>query len=89
MGRLKGPYTAEFPPGSRVRIVDRPALEKFMREWRLHNPLQDEQLAFGGREAVVREVGYYHGGDELYQLEGIPGVWHEACLQGPRDGPVA
>jgi hypothetical protein len=25
-------------------------------------------------------VGFYHGGDVLYVLEGIPGVWHESCL---------
>ena len=29
---------------------------------------------------VVSSVGFYHGGDELYVIEGIPGVWHEVCL---------
>lgn len=24
---------------------------------------------------------YYHGGDELYWLKGVPGVWHEQCLR--------
>lgn len=28
-----------------------------------------------------REIGYYHGGDELYWLKGVPGVWHERCLK--------
>lgn len=25
-------------------------------------------------------VGFYHGGDELYGLEGVPGLWHKQCL---------
>jgi hypothetical protein len=24
---------------------------------------------------------YYHGGDELYWLKEVPGVWHEQCLR--------
>jgi hypothetical protein len=34
---------------------------------------------------MVTSVRYYHGGDVLYELEGIPGIWHEACLTSPRD----
>jgi hypothetical protein len=30
----------------------------------------------------VQEVGFYHGGDVLYQLRGVPGTWHECCLIG-------
>jgi hypothetical protein len=30
--------------------------------------------------AKVKEVTFFHGGDEIYALEGIPGVWHEECL---------
>ena len=89
MGRLKGPYTAEFPIGSTVRVVDRRDLEKFMAEWALHNPRRAEQLEFGGRLATVREVGYYHGGDEVYTLDGLPGVWHEVCLRAAGDGAAA
>jgi hypothetical protein len=29
----------------------------------------------------VKDVGFYHGGDELYQVAGIPGTWHEECLE--------
>ena len=32
-------------------------------------------------------VGYYHGGDVLYELEGVPGVWHEVCLRKAGTGP--
>jgi hypothetical protein len=80
MGKTKGPYNAEFAEGSRVRVVGRDVLERFMRDWRWHNPLQENQLQFAGSVAVVQAVSFYHGGDELYQLAGIPGVWHERCL---------
>jgi hypothetical protein len=74
------PYEESFPAGSQVQIADRSVLEQFLKTWRFHNPLKAEQLAFAGREAKVASVGFYHGGDPLYVLEGIPGVWHEQCL---------
>ena len=80
MGKTKGPMQAEFPIGTMVRIVGRSDLERFQQDWHLHHPLQTEQLDFAGRTATVRDLGYYHGGDELYWLEGIPGTWHECCL---------
>jgi hypothetical protein len=86
MGKTRGPYVEEFPVGTSVRIVDRPALAAFSRSWRLHNPLQPEQLQYAGRTATVATVGFYHGGDELYELEGVPGVWHEVCLVRTSDG---
>lgn len=30
---------------------------------------------------LVEEVGFYHGGDELYKLSQVPGVWHQQCLK--------
>lgn len=80
MGKTKGPYEPEFPVGTQVRILELEALEKFQQEWKWHNPLRDEQLSFAGREAQVNSVAFYHGGDELYELKGVPGIWHEACL---------
>jgi hypothetical protein len=80
MGTLNGSYNADFPKGTRVRIADRSALEKFRSTWKLHNPLRPEQLEFAGQSAIVKSVGYYHGGDELYELTGVPGIWHAACL---------
>jgi len=73
-------YKADFPVGSSVRIADRESLERFQTTWRFHHPLADEQLGFADREARVEAVGYYHGGDPLYTLSGIPGLWHEQCL---------
>jgi hypothetical protein len=74
------PYEARFEQGTRVRIRSRPELERFRSDWIYHNPLTDEHLKHAGATATVAEVGYYHGGDVLYQLDGIPGVWHEANL---------
>jgi hypothetical protein len=82
MGRTKGPYNAEFPKGSQVRIAPKAVLEGFLRPaWKYHSPLEPPQLDWAGRNATVTSVGYYHGGDELYQLENVPGLWHEQCLE--------
>jgi len=80
MGKKRGPYEAEYPEGSIVRVVSRDALEAFMRKWKWHNRLQSEQLNYADARAKVKAVGFYHGGDELYTLEDVPGVWHEQCL---------
>jgi len=80
MGKTNGPYNAEYPVGSVVRIADRGSLEEFMRTWKLHDKLQSEQLTYAGKTGKVKSCGSYHGGDELYQLEGTPGIWHEQCL---------
>ena len=75
------PYEATFEVGSKVTIADRSALEEFQRTWRFHSPLQEEQLRHAGKVTRVANVGFYHGGDPLYELEGLPGVWHEVCLR--------
>ena len=85
MGKTRG-YDEEYPVGSRVRIIDEAKLEEFRKTWKWHHPLQEDQFLHAGATAVVREVGFYHGGDELYWLEGIPGVWHEECLVRESDG---
>jgi hypothetical protein len=35
----------------------------------------------------IKSVGYYHGGDELYWLEEIPGTWHEENLESAPEQP--
>ena len=89
MGKSRGPYSAEYPEGSQVRIASRPALEEFMRSWKQHNKLQPEQLDYADRVARVKSVGFYHGGDELYKFQGIPGIWHEQCLRAASADEVA
>jgi hypothetical protein len=80
MGRTKGGYKAEFPVGTVVRVADRDVLDRFKREWQHHHPLTAAQLDFAGSDARVTDVSFYHGGDELYALEGVPGLWHEQLL---------
>ena len=75
------PYHELYGVGTRVRIADRAALEEFSTTWRHHNPLSLQQLPFADAEAIVGQVSFYHGGDVLYQLVGIPGLWHEQCLR--------
>jgi hypothetical protein len=74
-------YREQFPKGSRVRIVDRRRLTDFQRTWKFHDPVSDDMLAFAGRTSIVVGVGFYHGGDVLYQLADVPGVWHEVCVE--------
>jgi hypothetical protein len=76
------PYKAAFPAGTEVRIADHAFLKDFAATWKYHHKLQPEQLAYAGHEARIEEVGYYHGGDPLYKLAGIPGLWLEQCLRG-------
>lgn len=80
MGKSKGLNVAEFEVGSQVRVADRSFLESFLEEGQYHNELEPEQLDYAGRTATVKKVEFFHGGDEIYTLDGIPGVWHEECL---------
>ena len=73
-------YAEKYPVGAEVRIIDRSGLDQFRSTWHLHNPLSAEQLEWADRRATVAEVGFYHGGDPLYLLRGMPGIWHEPCL---------
>jgi hypothetical protein len=77
------PYKEAFPKGSKIRVADRAFLELFTQEWKYHHKLKPEQLAYADREAKVKGVGFYHGGDPVYALEDIPGLWLEQCLRKP------
>jgi hypothetical protein len=72
---------AKYAEGTMVRVATRATLEDFSRSWKLHNKLQPNQLDFAGHIAKVKRNYMYHGGDVLYELEGIPGIWHEQCLE--------
>lgn len=88
MGRTKGAYNAEFPVGTRVRIVDAEQLAEFLRDWKYHHPLQSDQVKYGGQVTQVTNVMFYHGGDELYELLNVPGLWHEICLSADQPEPT-
>ena len=74
-------YHPEYPIGSTVQVVSKEKLEKFLMDWKYHHPLEPFQLDFAGARTIVSEVGFYHGGDVLYQLSNVPGIWHEECLE--------
>jgi len=80
LGKTKGLNNAEFEVGAEVRVADRAFLEAFLEAGQYHNELEPEQIAFAGAIARVKSVEFFHGGDEIYILDGIPGVWHEECL---------
>lgn len=78
------PYKEAFPFGTAVRVADRASLEAFMASWRYHHKLQPEQLAYAERATTVEEVG----GDPVYKLAGIPGLWMEQCLKQPESEKI-
>ena len=73
-------YKEDFPKGAKVRMKGRDFLESFRDTWRYHDPLQSEQVGYSDRVTEVESVGFYHGGDVLYTLRSVPGIWHEQCL---------
>jgi hypothetical protein len=69
-----------YPAGSRIQIAGRSTLEEFARNWKYHHKLEERQLDYADSLAIVEKSYMYHGGDILYELKGIPGIWHEQCL---------
>jgi hypothetical protein len=84
MEKAKYFYQEAFPKGSTVKIANRPFLENFLKIWKLHNKLEPHQLNYADQIAEVQSVGFYHGGDVIYKLGGIPGIWHEQCLKSSK-----
>jgi hypothetical protein len=74
-------YQEKFLAGSKVRIADRGFLDNFLATWKYHHKLQPEQLLYADRVGIVTGAAMYHGGDQLYTLPGILGIWHEECLR--------
>ena len=72
---------AKYTDGTTVRIGALPRLQDFLQTWKLHHKLEHQQLAFAGRVAKVKKSYMYHGGYVLYELEGVPGIWHEQLLE--------
>lgn len=78
---MTSPYRSRFLKGEQVRIESRERLLEFQFSWQLHHPLTAEQVEYADRVAKVADVSFFHGGDVLYSLEGVPGIWHEGCLR--------
>ena len=64
-----------------MRVIPKLELEAFARDWNYHHKLRPEQMEYAGTTAIVEEVSFYHGGDQLYVLAGVPGIWNEPCLR--------
>lgn len=71
---------AKFEAGDMVQIADRLALDQFLQSWKFHHPLQREQLEYARKVAQVAQALMYHGGDIMYVLEGVPGIWHQRLV---------
>ena len=83
-----GPYSERYPVGSPVKIAPLEELEEFMRTYKHHHTLVLEQLRYAGMLTIVRSVGYYHGGDVIYTLEGTERfTWLEPCLRDAHAEP--
>jgi len=75
------PYQEAHPVGTNVRIADRAFLDEFKASWKYHHKLSEQQLDYADKVTVVEAVGFYHGGDPVYKLAGVPGDWLEQCLR--------
>lgn len=74
------PYKARFSEGEKVRVASLVELIQFQRDWQNHHAVTEAQLPYANYKTMVCRVSFYHMGTALYELEGIPGFWHEPCL---------
>jgi hypothetical protein len=70
----------KYQPGDLVLIDSPELLASFARTWKRHHPLETRQMAYAGQSAKIANSFMYHGGDILYELEDVPGVWHQQVL---------
>jgi hypothetical protein len=73
-------YRATSTKGDRVKIARRDVLTEFRNTWRHQHPPDLDQIVFAGEDATVKSFGSFNGREVLYELDGIPGLWHERCL---------
>jgi hypothetical protein len=77
-----GPYRERYPAGGAIRVASERSLQAFAKNWTGHHPVLPEHLRHAGLRTTIQSVGFYHNGDALYRLTGVPDLyWHEACLE--------
>src|SRR6516164_9530260 len=78
---MRRPYQEQYAKGSCVRIASRLVLQQFLRDGKYHSKLQPEQLNYADQFAEVESIGFYHGGDELYELKAFQafGILNVCC----------
>jgi hypothetical protein len=74
-------YHEAFRVGEKIRIKSKEYLLNFKKSWKYHNNITNDQIEYGGQEVYVDRIGAYHGGNLLYELKDVPGVWHEQLLE--------
>jgi len=75
------PCKEQFPVGTKVQVKDEGSLRQFQERCKSRRPISLEQIETAGQVDVVTNVGFYRGGDVLYKLQRLPGIWHEECLE--------
>jgi hypothetical protein len=71
----------KYTEGSSVRIRSREQLEDLARRVKHQVKIDFNQLAFAGQIAMVKWSGLHGAGGYVYQLDGVPGYWHEIVLE--------
>jgi hypothetical protein len=75
-------YHSVFLRGENVKIKPPEFLRQYLApDWRWHNPLDSDNLKFAGGVFAVVDIGYFHGGEVMYELQGIRGFWHEDSVE--------
>lgn len=77
-------YWNKFVEGDEVTVLDRRSLEHFRSTWRYHHNVDDLMLEHAGRKSRIVSVAFYHGGNVLYALSGLPRMWHECLFEEAR-----
>lgn len=75
------PREEQFPVGTKVQVRDEGFLRQFQERRKVPHPISPEQIETAGQVDIVTNVGFHNGGDVLYKLQRLPGIWHEECLE--------
>ena len=70
--------SGKYRPGDSVQIASAKALTESARVW--NHTLHPGQLSFAGQAAKVADSFVNRGSDVFYELEGVPGIWHQGLL---------
>jgi hypothetical protein len=78
---MENERSVKYTQGSSVRICSLARLQEFLQTGRYRRKIEPQQFAFAGQIAMVKWSGLYEGGGFVYQLDGVPGLWHEQLLE--------
>jgi len=81
MEEIMPDYHPIFKKGDKIKINDKDYLLNFQRTWKYHHNITDDQIKYAERLAAVKDVYIYHGGEVMYALKSIPGIWLEQLIE--------